>query len=157
MARGRKARYTQRVALRICEHIALGDTVQKALAKEPLAPAMSTFWKWLDEHQEFREWYERARRIQADLRVDHLSEMAAQVIKKPKLASAFKVATDIYRWQAEVTNPKKYGKQPEVSVTLNLPDASALRDEINRLEKELGVIQAEVKEVPALSAPDSET
>lgn len=149
---GRKAKYTTRIAKRICEHIALGDTLHQALGKEPLGPSVPLFWRWLDEYPEFREMYERARVLQADLMCDTIMVMAQNVLKTPKFAPAYKVAADILKWQAEIRNPARYGTKVTVEHKATL-DPVKMKKEIAQLEKELGllgmddkVIDVEVKE-----------
>lgn len=151
---GRRAHYTTRIAKRLCEHIALGATLKDALGKEPLAPTIPTFWRWLDEYPEFREMYERARMLQADLMADTIMEMAENVLRAPKFAPAYKVAADILKWQAEIRNPGKYGSRVQVEHKTTL-DPAKMRAEILQLERELGlignepaaVVDVEVKEV----------
>lgn len=133
----------------------MGETIKAALAKEPLAPNLPTFWKWLDEFPEFREKYERARQMQADIHADRILEMAADVIANPRVAAAYKVASDILKWQAEIRDPKKYGQkvQHELKAPPLKPDD--LKAEIKRLEEELGVTN-EVKQEPNPQLPAPE-
>lgn len=139
---GRRAKYTTRIAKRICEHIALGDTLKKALEKEPLAPSVTLFWRWIDEYPEFQAMYEKARQLQADLHADVIMEMAENVLKTPKFAAAYKVAADILRWQAEIRNPGRYGNKITVETKQTL-DPAKLRSEIAQLEKEMKLISDE--------------
>lgn len=136
---GRKAHYTTRIAKRLCEHIALGATLDQALKREPLGPSIPQFWRWLDEYPEFRAMYERARSLQAELAEDAIMEMAKRVLEQPKFAPAFKVASDILRWQAEIRNADRYGQKSTVVHKHSL-DPKKLRGEIAQLEKELGLI-----------------
>src|SRR5437879_2602450 len=134
-----RTHYTPRVAGRICEHIALGKTLGQALAMEPLAPSMTIFWRWLDEHAEFREKYERARMMQADGHADKMLELAQEAINAPSKAAAIRVATDILRWQAEIRDPKKYGAKVQHELKAPPLKPEDLKKEIKRLEEELGV------------------
>lgn len=139
---GRKAHYTTRIAKRICEHIALGATLAESLGKEPLAPTVPQFWRWIDEYPEFREMYERARTLQADLLSDTILSMAREVLQKPKFAPAYKVAAEILKWQAETKNPERYGNKVTIQHRKQL-DPTSLRREIKQLEKELGLLGEE--------------
>lgn len=145
---GRKAKYNARIAKRICEHIALGATLKKALEKEPMGPTVPTFWRWLDEYPEFREMYERARVLQADLMSDTIMSMAEEVLSKPRFAAAYKVAADILRWQAEIRNPARYGSKVTVEHKQTL-DPAKLASEVRQLEKELGLLEMEEKTIDA--------
>lgn len=135
-----KGHYTARIAARICEHIALGMTIKASLAKEPLGPSLMVFWKWLDEYPEFREKYERARLLQADMHADTMMAMAEEVLVNPHKASAFRVAVDILQWQASMRNPKMYGSKLSIETKgEKIIDPVKLKAEIAALEKELNV------------------
>lgn len=150
---GRRAHYTTRIAKRLCEHIALGATLKQALEKEPLAPTIPMFWRWLDEYPEFREMYDRARTLQADLMADTICEMAENVLRQPKFAPAYKVAADILKWQAEIRNPGKYGPKVQVEHKATL-DPKKLSAEIKQLEAELGLIGNDVVDIVATEVKD---
>jgi hypothetical protein len=151
----RKAHYTVRIANRICEYIALGDTIKAALAKEPLGPSLTLFWRWLDEYPEFREKYERARQMQADVHADRILEMAAEVVANPRIAPAYRVASDILKWQAEIRDPKKYGQKVQHELKAPPLKPEDLKAEIKRLEDELGVTaQIENPAPPPNRVPD---
>ncbi len=138
--RARVAVYTLRMADKICEFIALGQTIKQALINAgPLAPTLNLFWKWLEEHGEFRERYDRARLMQADIHADTMLEMASDAITEPNKASAYKVASDILKWQAAMRNPKLYGDKVQHEMKSAPMDANKLKSEIANLEKELGV------------------
>lgn len=149
----RAAHYTTRVAKDICTQIATGHTLAEALAIVGyLAPTMVTVWRWLDEYPEFREMYERARSLQADLHADRMLEISREVIGKPSAAAAYRVATDILKWQAEVRNKTRYGKAIDESGKGKVMDPTKLRAEIKRLEAELGVAESKVVPLKVLNA-----
>lgn len=145
MPRGvKRGHYIKRTGDLICEQIALGKTLQQALDHVGyLAPSPARFWVWLENHPEFREQYERARQLAADMHADKVQELAEQVLRDPKASGAYKVAADIWRWQAEVRNSGKYGKRIEPKRSKPM-DPAKLREEIKRLEKELGVAESKV-------------
>lgn len=137
----RSKHYVKRTGDLICERIANGDTLQEALdAVGYLAPTPKRFWEWLEAHPDFRDQYDRARQLQADMHADEMVGYAKKAIANPKSATAYKVAADIMRWSAEVRNPGKYGKKiapPKRDVL----SPEKIRQEIARLEKALGVMQ----------------
>ena|SRR5688572_9940226 len=155
---GRKAHYTTRIAKRLCEHIALGATVAEALQREPLAPTVPTFWRWLDEYPEFQEMYQRARKLQADLAADTILTMAKNVLENPRFAPAYKVASDILRWHAEMNNPQRYSPKMVVEHKSTPLDPTKLKGEIKQLEKELGMLghDADVVDVTAKEVNNGE-
>lgn len=149
----RAAHYNIRVAKDICRHIAMGETLVMALEKIGyLAPTMPTVWRWLDEHQDFREMYERARQLQADTLADQMLEMSREVIKAPGAATAYRVASDIVKWQAETRNRAKYGSKSDESGKNKALNPVELRKEIKRLEGELGVAESEKAKIVPLKA-----
>lgn len=147
----RAAHYTNRIANDICEGIVMGKSLQEALDDIGfLAPSIVTVYKWFDLYPEFREKYERARQLQADMQADRMLEMARSVLKEPKAATAYRVAVDILKWQAAVRDPKKYGKMLEDDKAKKPLDPAKLRAEIKRLEQELGVAESKVKPLKAV-------
>lgn len=142
----KRAHYTFYVANQICEKIALGMSLKKTLEEIPLAPLMPLFWRWLDEYPEFRERYERARQMAADIHADTMLDMAHDAVANPSKASAIRVATDILKWQAEIRDPKKYGPKAQVKEKDKAMSPDELRKEIAKLEHELGV-----KAVPGMN------
>ena len=135
----RRAHYCVRIANEICEQIALGNSLRQALEKVgPLGPSMATLWRWLDEFPEFRIKYDRARQMQGDMLADEMLEMAQEVIKRPALASAIRVAADILQWQAGIRDSKYNSKTVRQETKAIIPP-DELRKEIKRLEQEIGV------------------
>jgi hypothetical protein len=129
-----------RIAKAICDQIALGKPLSKALEiVGPLAPNKFTLWKWLDDHPEFRELYERARALQADAHADRMLELAEDCLEKPSKAAAIKVACDIMKWQAEIRNPRTYGTKVQHELKAPPMKPEDLKREIAALEAELGV------------------
>jgi hypothetical protein len=117
----------------------MGDSLKTALMKDVLAPTVQTVYRWLDQYPSFREKYERARLLQADIHADTMMEMAADVLKNPQKASAYRVAADILQWQASMRNPKMYGNKVTVESKAPPMNPSQIKAEIAALEKELNV------------------
>lgn len=147
----RRAHYTIRTGKLINEQIAIGKSLQQALdVVGYLAPSVPMFWRWLEEHPDFREQYDRARQLQADVHADRMLELGQEVIgKDPKLSGAYRVAKDILQWQAEVRNSGVYGRKKEAKKTTHM-EPEKLRAEIKRLEKELGVAESKVVPLKAV-------
>lgn len=147
----RRAHYTVRMGETICEQIALGKTLEQALKFVGfIAPSVPVIFRWLDIYPDFREKYERARQLQADVHADTMLEMATTVIENPHAATAHRVAVDILKWQAEVRNRSKYGSKSVDSGKNKTLDPAKLRAEIKRLEAELGVAESKVKPIRAV-------
>lgn len=139
MPRKSRISYNSRIANRICEYLASGMSLKKALAKEPYGPSVMTIYRWLDGYPTFREKYERARLLQADVHADTMMDMAADVLENPQKASAYRVASDILQWQASMRNPKLYGSKVTVESKAAPLNPEQVKAEIKRLEEELNV------------------
>lgn len=123
----------------------MGATLKEALEKVGyLAPTMVTVWRWLDEHNDFRDMYERARMLQADTDADDMRVLGREIRDKPTAAAAYRVAIDVLKWQAEVRNKAKYSRSGEDPIAKRPLDPTKLRSEIKRLEEELGVMESKV-------------
>jgi hypothetical protein len=143
----RRAHYVVRIADQICEQIALGHSMKDALAAVGvLAPALPVVWRWLSEYPEFKEKYDRARQMQADIHADKMLEMADEALRIPSKAAAIRVAADILKWQAEIRNPQKYGSKVQHEVVKSVMKPEDLKKEIAALEAELGI-----KAVPGMN------
>ena len=148
MANVRKAHYTVRIANDICTNIALGMTLDEALKEVGyLAPTIPQLWTWLDAHEDFREKYDRARQLQADMLADRTLKFVKEVLADPKAAPAYKVATDILKWHAAIRNRKVYNPMDNANDKQAPLDAAKIKLEIKRLEKELGVQEAKKPKV----------
>lgn len=144
MPRRSPRKYTRYMANNICEYVALGMTLDQALKKcGDLAPSKMTVYRWLEEHLDFMNKYDRARQYQADTLADRMIELGQEVLENPGQAAAYRVAGDIVKWQAEVRNRRKYGSRIEEKAHEKPMDATKLRAEIKRLERELGVKEQE--------------
>lgn len=133
----------------ICAEIAMGSTLKQALEKVGyLAPTLPTVWRWLDEHADFRDSYERARQLQADSDADDMRVLGEEIRTQPTKAAAYRVAIDVLKWQAERRNPAKYASRGDEAKDKRPLDPVKLRSEIKRLEEELGVMESKSKVQP---------
>ena len=143
---GRKAaHYTARVANDICTWIAMGCSLEKALEKVGyLAPSEPQVFRWLSEHEDFKIKYDTARQMQADKLADRTLDFVDEVIKDPRSAPAYKVATEILKWHASIRNGKIYNPSLAGEGKSTPLDATKIKAEIARLERELGVASKKV-------------
>lgn len=136
-----RGHYVKRVGDAICERIALGDTLLEALDRVGyIAPTPKQFWVWIDSFPEFKQQYDRARELQADFDSDKMRELGRSVINNPKAATAYRVAVDVLKWQAEMHNRRKYGGKAEPALPKVLKPEE-IRAEIRKLEAELGLAE----------------
>ena len=120
--KGANSKYSQEQAIRICTAIAEGKSLNSLIKTEGM-PDISTVYRWIAEHQSFREMYTKAREDQADTLADeilHISdEEPMQVIRTEdggtieRLDSAGinrnRLRVDARKWVASKLKPRKYG------------------------------------------------
>lgn len=138
MPAGRPSDYTQDIADRLCERFALGQSMRKICADEDM-PGMTTVFRWLRTHDEFRKQYEVAKDEAADLMVEEINEiadnstndylitLADEISEKPasewteddikvlaikhlpEHVQRSRLRVDARKWTASKLKPKKYG------------------------------------------------
>jgi hypothetical protein len=133
--------YTTRIGEKICERIMLQQTLNK-ICSDPRMPSKRTIVRWLADQRntEFRESYYYARRVQAELYVDEIFEIADDVsgdyrIKYDKDGEPYveannehiqrsRVRIDTRKWYAAKLVPRIYGdlQQIEHGVTGDLAE-----------------------------------
>lgn len=72
---GRPSDYTPVTALAICERLVAGHSL-RAICRDEGMPDLSTVFRWIEAHSEFREQYVRAREMQAEVFADELTEIS---------------------------------------------------------------------------------
>ena len=123
-AGGRPSEYTLEAAKILCELIAGGKSLRSAL-KEPGTPEGTTFYRWIAEHNEFRQQYAQACKDRADAQFEELNSihdeaMAAALEHKddPRFAnvlvSVYKLKSDNMKWAMAKMKPKKYSERFEL-------------------------------------------
>lgn len=117
--------FTQEIADIICERIAEGESVRK-ICQDDAMPAMSTIFKWLNDHKTFSEQYARAREAQADKMADEILEIAddgrndtyidgdGRERTDQEVIGRSKLRVDARKWLASKMAPKKYGDRVDV-------------------------------------------
>lgn len=133
---GRPTVFTQKLANKICQRIAEGDSV-RTIVKDDDMPSSSTIFRWLldESHKPFWEQYEKARNIQAELMFEELIDIADDgsndwVIREGKDGEEWwqqngealgrsRLRVDTRKWYLSKIVPKKYGDKTILS---NDPD-----------------------------------
>lgn len=116
MPAGRPTTYSQELADKICEQLAMGLSIRTVCAPEGM-PAISTFFKWLREHDEFSKQYARAKEESADAMAEeilHISdEMPQKIVGNDKSDGARVMAErariDTRKFLMAKMKPKRYG------------------------------------------------
>jgi transposase-like protein len=139
---GRPTDYTEEVAARICEEIAEGKSIRQICRADDM-PAPSSVYKWLMEHPQFSEQYERARQEQAEAFAQEIIEIADNGTndtyvdengnKKTDwdVLGRSKLRVDARKWIASKLLPKKYGDL----VRLTGADAGPVAFQLERIDE----------------------
>lgn len=145
-----KTMYTAELGQRVCELLMQGKSL-KEIAAEPRMPSKRTIIRWLADPKmgDFREMYYYSRRVQAEIRVDEILEIADDTSKdwekvynkdgelidlKPnnEAIQRSRVRIDTRKWIASKLVPRIYGDtvNHELDVTGDL--AELLKKASNR-------------------------
>lgn len=100
---GRPSKYSEQVAAKICEQLALGHSL-RAICTTPDMPSRAAVFRWLAEYPAFRDRYAHARELQADTFADEIVHIA-DTAKDFNLA---RLKIDARKWAAAKQRPSKY-------------------------------------------------
>jgi hypothetical protein len=103
---GRPTGYSEAIANQLLEHIAEGESL-RSICLDPDMPGLRTVFDWLDDHEDFRIRYARAREIQGDVMDDKILQTANDCTEENAHSSKVKISA--YQWRAMKLAPKKYG------------------------------------------------
>lgn len=124
---GRPTLYTDEIADKLCESIAMGSSMVKACSAEGM-PAPRTVYKWLREKEGFLQNYEHAKEDQADLFAEEVVEISdnaqgdyIEVEGCPQLVSEniqrSRLRVDARKWTASKFKSKRYGDKIQQEIT----------------------------------------
>lgn len=121
---GRPTKFTQELADAVCEQIAQGKSMRTVCAPDEM-PAIATLFRWLREHESFREQYARATEERSEAFAEETIDIAddslslAQESDDPKRANALvqaqRVRIDTRKWLMAKMKPKKYGDKLDLT------------------------------------------
>lgn len=142
--------YSPVIARKLCERIMRKETLN-AICKSPGMPSLATVVRWLasPNHAEFREMYYYARRVQAEMYIDEIIEIADEtaddwkpVYNKNGVQNGWKpdneaiqrsrVRIDSRKWLAAKLVPRLYGERVDVSHDLTGDLAELLKTASNK-------------------------
>lgn len=75
MAGGRPTIYTEELGIAICERIADGESVA-SICRDEAMPASSAIYRWIPDHPEFKERYEKAKEDGLQVIAEELLDIA---------------------------------------------------------------------------------
>ncbi len=127
---GRETIYTQELADKICEDLALGYSL-RTVTKNDWCPSMATIFRWLKDNKEFREQYARAKEESTDAMAEDVLDIAddstndfmekemgdgktIEVVNQENIQRA-RLRVDTRKWLMSKMKPKKYGDKMDVT------------------------------------------
>lgn len=128
---GRPSKYTDEIADKICERLALGESILKICSGEEM-PSERAIYRWLESNEEFRQNYARAREQQADHYAAEIIDLADKdrICEKRTIkpdggeeivivdqTDRTRLQIDARKWYASKLAPKKYGDKVQAEVT----------------------------------------
>ena len=142
--------YNATIARKICEQLMLKKSMRE-ISEDPRMPSLRTVVRWLADPKlaDFREMYYYARRVQAELRVDEIFEIADDsandwkpvhnkdgdlVDWKPdnEAIQRSRVRIDTRKWFAAKLVPRIYGERTEIDLDVTGDLAELLKAASNR-------------------------
>lgn len=103
---GRPTSYTEERGRALCGLVASGMSTRKACTK-PGMPSGPTVLRWLNDYEDFRMQYARAKSQAAERQAEEIIEIADT---EPDVNRA-RVRIDARKWVASKLVPKKYGER----------------------------------------------
>jgi len=159
------------IADEICLRMLDGESL-KAICQDEKMPNRRTVFRWLASDDEFRQRYEIARQMLADLLFDEIKDIAddARNDFMEKLADdgsiervpdhenvqRSKLRVDTRKWMASKLMPRKYGDRIGVEVSVPFDAAAALAAARRRAAGSIEAGSALVGETALLPAPEAE-
>jgi hypothetical protein len=112
----------------ICEQMHEGASVKSILKKEGM-PNITTFLRWIDANEAFRNQYARAFQLRADALFDEMVEIAYTteegivmkdtpngiIIEKGDMLGHRRLKVDTLKWAMSKMFPKKYGDKTDIT------------------------------------------
>lgn len=130
--RGRPSLYTEELAARICERLALGETL-RAICRDDGMPSHTTVLDWTKSNEAFSDQYARSREAGYGLMADELLEIAddgrndtylideetgARGVDHDVIARS-RLRVDTRKWLLSKALPKVYGDRQTHEVELS--------------------------------------
>lgn len=135
----RKVRYSTWMADKICQMLAEGAPLHRICEPDGM-PSPGQVVQWVRHNEEFRELYEEARRLQADILADRMLSLADECLgDDPKSATQYRVAADILAQQAKWRAPRQFGDRLAIDATVTPKSPEQVQAEIVALRTRLGI------------------
>jgi len=111
---GRPSSYTQEIADKICEQLAIGYSIRTVCKGEDM-PSVETFFRWLRSNESFREQYARAKQESADAMAEEILDISDDVEHDKEAINKARLRVDTRKFLMAKMKPKKYGDKLDVT------------------------------------------
>ncbi len=127
--RGRPEKWNQDLADKVCQKIAEGYSMRTVCAPEEM-PAIATLFRWLRDHESFREQYARATEERTEAMAEDILDIADDgsndlmtiqkgdyeyEIENKEVTNRSRLRVDTRKWIMAKMKPKKYGDKLDLS------------------------------------------
>ena len=120
---GRPSDYLPEVAADICSLLADGESLRK-VCEHPGMPNKATVFRWLAQHEEFRDQYAKATETRADAIFEEMFDIADTVAEEAAAVGKARLRIDTRKWALARMNPKKYGDKVSQEIDHKSSDGS---------------------------------
>lgn len=110
---GRPSDYLVEVADDICSLLASGESLN-SICKKTGFPNRSTVYRWLREHDEFRNNYARATEDRADSIFEEMLDIADGAEEETASIAKARLQIDARKWILGKMNPKKFSDKQSI-------------------------------------------
>lgn len=143
------AEFSQELFNEICERLASGESLRKICDDDDM-PNKSNVFRWLDQNEELRDQYARARERQGDALFDDCLAIADKFdsteMLEPEHINRARLRIDTRKWMAGKLRPKKYGDKlavdsnvkAEVDVSVGVSPSDELQRYIDGIAERRG-------------------
>ena len=144
------SKFSEKIARKICERLMMKESLTE-ICKDPRMPSMATVARWLADPKlvEFREMYYYSRRIQAELRIDEIFEIAddntgdwqeqtdkdgnfIKYVPNNEAIQRSRVRIDTRKWYASKMVPRLYGERLDIEHDVTGDLAELLKSATNK-------------------------
>lgn len=127
--RGRPTDYTQELASAICAKIAQGLSARSVCSMDGM-PALTTFFRWLREKEDFRQQYAYACEERTEAMAEDILDIAddgsndlmliqkgseTYEVENKEVTNRSRLRVDTRKWLMSKMKPKKYGDKLDVT------------------------------------------
>jgi len=120
---GRPSDYLPEVAEDICKLLSGGESLRKVCERQGM-PSRTTVFRWLAEHEEFRNQYATATETRADAIFEDMFDIADKVNEESAAVAKARLRIDTRKWALARMNPKKYGDKVTQDIDVKSSDGS---------------------------------